>query len=226
MLNMNYFKFYNELYDKSINPKDILMAFTDYITENNPKIHYGLGAILENGSYHVVTTTNELTTLSPTSYPLQTNDIHLDIYDLKPLHIGNKQQNDGFLFISKTNYSELMHFILLDNQPNASYICLNIFHKNYLMCQLVFVADCSKQDLESDMIDFHFLRHNIQSMLYPIYATEETENTNLLIDTAESIISSKLYLSSDYAGFMTRLLELAFETLDEPDIRYQQKHRY
>lgn len=216
MFNTNYLEFYNQIDTKNNSIIEILSKFTLFISENFPSIHCGFAAILEHGSFNIVTTSIN-STLTECSFPLQTHDIHQDIYNLKPTCIVSEKLYSSFPFIAVSDFNNLSKIMLTTCGFSSSLITLNIFHKDYLVSELVFIANEGSNFSEKEIIEFDFIRNNLEQLLYPFYSNVESDHTQLLMDIAESIISSKHYLSSDSAGFLTRLLDLAFQTVDEPD---------
>lgn len=216
MLSSHYLKFYNNLMIKPFTITEILTAYTTFISENFSTIHCGFAAILDGGSYKVVTTSLDDSLLT-CSFPLHTHDIHQDVYDLDLVYTGSQDVYKGFPFISASHFNQLNNILIAKCGFTSKLVTLNIFYDHYLVCQLVFVATKNNTFSDEDILNLNFLRYNIEQLLYPLYSSEESDHTELLMDIAESIISSKHYLSSDNAGFLTRLLDLAFQTVDEPD---------
>jgi hypothetical protein len=94
---------------------------------------------------------------------------------------------------------------------------MHFFFNDYLVGDIVILFDKDYHLTKELEAEFKFLCGNVEDLLYKHHIAEENQYNDMLFDVAEPIISSRHYQNQDTGGFMSRLLDLAFEIGDEAD---------
>lgn len=218
----DFLSFYNHTVSNTKTINSLVNDYIDFITTHYDNITLGFGALIEGGSYHIVKTSCQ--TEIPTLHnPLHTHNISKELYDLEPLQVVTSKKDtdyahhESFPFLSTDAIKQLCQHLCIRNDITTQIIQFNIFHNNYLVVQLSFLVEDSLYDNENIDPWLLFMRNAIQCSIEPIFDKDISKKTQQIMKTTEQIIASKHYISSDPSLFMSRLLDLAMEILDEPD---------
>lgn len=225
-----YFTFYNQLRKKKLTANQLIEQYINFIYSIDNHFTCGFFGLLEGGNYlpKCISITNptllqkeschDCSDLNPLIIPLITNDVHEDIYELNEIIIGSELGYEHFPYIVFSDYQKLDTQIkkLHNHQPNT-FILFNIRYNHYIVATICLFSTLAKSNFEQNYQFYLFLKNNLESLINDHYLRDELDAQQRMTDTARNIVNSKRYYSYDKSIVLARLLDLAFELLEEPD---------
>lgn len=225
----SYFSFYNQLRKRDYTIHQLIERYINFMYSMNDDFTCGFYGILEGGNFipscvkamntdldaHKGSICEEIQQLH---IPLITNDVHQDIYDLSDVVFGTENLNEQFPYIGFTNFQKLDNLLAnaFSNQPH-NYVLFNLVYNDFVIATLCLFSQKSVEDLQLDLEFFQFIRNNLETLINERLLQEDILTNRRITETASSIVNSKRYYSYDKSLVLGRLLDLAFELLDEPD---------
>jgi len=228
-----YFDFYNQLRHSDLSVNQFIDSYMKFMLSINDDFSCGFFGILDGGNYvptsvspkpqatsstHVSVISNICSPINNLSLPLLTNDVHQEIYGLDDVIISNAPLIEQFPYIGYSNFQKLDHLIeRAHGNLNYNYVLFNLCYDNYIVASACFFTLLPLDSLNQNITFYRFIKNNLELLVNECYLKEDLKASKHINDTARSILDSKRYLSYDKSLVLARLLDLAFELLDEPD---------
>lgn len=222
MESKEFLDFYNKVVNEKSTIESLINQYVQFISEQYNHVLFAFAALLESGSYHIIKTTSIKDTL-PLHFPLYTNDINKDLYNLEPIQLKSALNSsllfnhESFPFLTSKHVKKIHQHFNISNTLDSQLIQFNIFSKDYLVAQLCFMIDGHFYDINTIQAQLLFMRNSLQCSIEPLINTNYILKTDYILNMTEQIISTKSSVTSDPSLFMTRLLDLAMDVLDEAD---------
>jgi diguanylate cyclase (GGDEF)-like protein len=225
----SYFEFYNQLNTTNTSINQLIETYMNYLCSTNDDFTCGFFGILQSSNFvptyvqsPKANSTIDLVSLNlelqELHIPLITNDVHEDVFDLHDVLITNEHLREQYPYISSTHFSKL-ETLLFQACPSQqhTYLIFNILYNHYIVATLCFCSDKSFDLLHNNLAFYRFIKGNLETLITNSYLQEDILTNQRITETANLILDSKRYYSYDKSIVLGRLLDLAFELLDEPD---------
>lgn len=227
-----FFTFYNQLRKKQLTTNQLIQEYIRFMYTMSSHFSCGFFGFLEGGNYFpsciqpegrtdsnaLTSVCNECSIIDPLVLPLITNDVHVDIYELPDVILGTSLDYRLFPYVVYSNYLKLEQHIsdLIDNIPHT-FILFNITYNNFIIANICLFSTHNLTELEKDLEFYRFFKNNLEALLNEHFLKDELSAQQRMTDIARNIVNSKRYYSYDKSIVLGRLLNLAFELLEEPD---------
>lgn len=221
MTDKRYLSFYNQIKNQNMHPITLIHAYGNYICSHYEQVKEAYIGFLESGSYHLgkIDCGDIVDTLHPASMlkdsiKQMTYDIYKDMYSLEDILVLDHVFTSGFPYVVPAKLSEFF----IGHHIDGPLLLLHLFYDGILIGDLFFtLGDNDNQDHDDLINELTFIRHNLETLLWPLLSRENSNQILSFLDVTESLLNSKHYQTSDTSGFMARLLDIVFESTNEPD---------
>jgi len=223
-----YFDFFNQLRHSNLSVNQFIESYMKFMLSINDDFSCGFFGILDGGNFvpTSVSSNHHDTSIPSTacaplnqlSLPLLTNDVHQEIYGLDDVIISDAPLNEQFPYIGYSNFQKLDRLIeQAHSNRTHNYVLFNLCYDDYIVACVCLFTSLSLDYLNKNIDFYRFIKNNLELLVNECYLKEDLKASKHINDTARSILDSKRYLSYDKSLVLARLLDLAFELLDEPD---------
>lgn len=225
-----YFAFYNQLREKNLNSNQLIEQYINFMYSMDSHFTCGFLGLLEGGNYlpRCVNTTDttvsqhrdclDCSDLDPLIIPLITNDVHEEIYALEDVIIDSQLEYEHFPYIVFSDYQKLdIQIKKLNQDQQNTFVLFNLRYNHFIIATLCLFTTLPKSECDHYLEFYRFLKNNLESLITEYYLHDELAAQQRMTDTARNIVNSKRYYSYDKSIVLARLLDLAFELLEEPD---------
>jgi len=214
MIGHEYYQLYNRFADTTPTIEHLLSTYLNFICHAMPHVRCGFASKIDHGCFTIVSSF-QISFASIKRLSLQTPDIHKDVFSLKPIMINSDDFFKNLTFLPYPEYDQLYKIILTNCDGHDDLITLNIYYDDFLQAQLSFIIENHQVIDDSLLSELSFIRTNMENILYKRLSFENDNHFKLLMDTAESILTNRHYITADSSDFLSRLLTLAIENTDE-----------